>query len=260
MKKTIITVALAMGALFAAEAQIVKQNLLDGYKPGDMLEKNVYAEKETPVMLDTWCGGFTSKPIENATSPVIGEALVYEGYTEGGPSIVLGSSFEGEVKGKRISVYSLTDGKEHRAGTLYLSFLVDFERVGTKSMSQLVGFCSSFAGSGNRGTVYVKRDESVKKNFYWGVRLIEETVESPEVFTMDRTYLVVLKLDYTNQCASIFVDPDLSSAEPEPLVKAEAKEKELKHSIRGINIRDSHNYDGYIGNFRVAKTWEALSE
>lgn len=259
MKKTIITLALA-AAFCTANAQIVKQKTLEGYQPGDALEKAVYSEKETPVMRDTWCGGFTSKPVENATSPVVGEPLVYEGYPEGGPSIVLGSSFEGEVKGKRISVYSLTDGKEYKTGTLYLAFLADFERIGTKSMSQLVGFCSSFSGGGNRGTVYVKRDEEIKKNFYWGVRLIEETVECPQVYTMDRTYLVVLKLDFTNQCASLFIDPDLSAAEPEPTVKANVMEKELKHCIRGFNLRDSHNYDGHVGNFRITQSWESLSE
>ena len=260
MKKTIIAAAMMLAVAISANAQIVKKDILNGYKPGDSLEKTVYTDKETPISADTWCGGYTSKPIEGATSPVIGEPLVYEGYAEKGPSIVLGSGFEGEVKGKRISVYSLTDGKEYRTGTLYLSFLVDFSRIGSKKMSQFVGFCSSFNGGGNRGTVYVKRDESDKNTFYWGVRLAEEIAEWSQPFEMNRTYLVVLKLDFNNQCASIFVDPDLSAAEPEANLTAKAVEKELKHAIRGFNLRNGNSYDGNLGNFRMTQSWEALSE
>lgn len=260
MKKTILTAIVMFAVVSASNAQMVKSGLLDGYNPGDVLEKVTYTEKETPVAVDTWCGAHTSKPIEGATSPKVGEALIYEGYGEKGPSIVLGSSFEGEVKGRRFSVYSLTGGKEYRDGVLYLSFLVDFSRIGSKKMSQLVGFCSSYNGGGTRGSVHVKRDENIKNNFYWGVRLSEEVAECPQVFEMNRTYLVVLKLDYTDQSASVFVDPDLTSAEPEPLVKAKAVEKELKHAIRGINLRDGNSYDGNIGNFRVTRSWEALAE
>lgn len=260
MKRKIFIAAVAFISCVAANAQIVKSNLLEGYTPGDVLEKSVYLDKEAPIAAYTWSGAFTSKPIEGAKSPVVGEPLVYEGYNENGPSIVLGSGFEGEVKGRRFTVYSLTEGKEFTSGTLYLSFLVDFTRIGSKKMSQFVGFCSSYNGGGNRGTVYVKRDEADKHTFYWGVRLAEEIAECAQPYTMDRTYLVVLKLDYADQSTSIFIDPDLSAAEPEALVKAKAVEKELKHAIRGINLRDGNSYEGNLGNFRIARSWEALSE
>ena len=260
MKKLFLTLSTAAVMSVVANAQVLKSDFLNGYTVGDPLEKIVYSEKELPVSLNTWCGAYTSKPIEGATGPVVGEPLYYEGYTEKGPSIVLGSGFQGEVKGRRFSVYSLTDGKDIKGGELYLSFLVDFSRIGSKKMSQLVGFCSSYNGGGNRGTVYVKRDESDKNLFYWGVRLSEEIAECPQSFQMDRTYLVVLKLDYNNQCASVFVDPDLTSSEPEALVTVKAVEKELKHSIRGINLRDGNHYEGNLGNFRITRTWQSLSE
>lgn len=260
MKKTVFAIAMMLSAAVATEAQIIKSNLLEGYKPGDVLEKSVYETKETPAAVGTWCGAYTSKPVEGALSPVVGEPMVYEGYPEKGPSIVLGSGFEGDVKGRRISVYTLTGGKELKGGVMYLSFLVDFNRIGTKNMSQFVGFCSSYNGGGNRGTVYVKRDAENRNTFYWGVRLAEETIECAEPYQMDKPYLVVVKIDYTDQSASLFVDPDLSAAEPQPLVKAKAVEKEFKHNIRGINLRDSHQYEGNLGNFRITKSWESLSE
>lgn len=260
MKKTVLAVAMMFGAIVASNAQIVKTDILSDYAAGDALEKSVYLSKEDPAKAGVWCGAFSSKPVEGAASPVIGEPLIYEGYPEKGPSIVLGSGFKGDIKGRRVSVYTLTGGKELKGGALYLSFLVDFNSIGVKKMSQFVGFCTSAAGGGNRGTVYVKRDESSRKDFYWGVRLSEDIVECPQSFQMDKTYLVVVKLDYATQTASLFVDPDLGAAEPQPLVCAKAVEKPFKHNIRGFNLRDGHMYKGNLGNFRVARSWEALSE
>lgn len=80
MKKEIITLALAAFAL-AGNAQILKNDLLKGYKEGDKLEKSVYNEKTAPIAMNTWCGAFSSKPNTNP-SPTIGKELVYEGYAE----------------------------------------------------------------------------------------------------------------------------------------------------------------------------------
>ncbi len=48
MKKVIITLALAAFVL-AGNAQILKNDLLKGYKEGDKLEKSVYNEKTAPL-------------------------------------------------------------------------------------------------------------------------------------------------------------------------------------------------------------------
>ena len=106
MKKVFVSIALAAVAL-GGQAQIVKNDLLKGYKEGDVLEKTVYNDKRAPINVDTWCGGFTSKPVEGSASPTIGKALTYEGYSEAGPSITLG--FPQGVKGSRVSVYSLVE-------------------------------------------------------------------------------------------------------------------------------------------------------
>ena len=74
MKKVFVSIALAAVAL-GSQAQIVKNDLLKGYKEGDVLEKTVYNDKRAPINVDTWCGGFTSKPVEGSVSPTIGKAL-----------------------------------------------------------------------------------------------------------------------------------------------------------------------------------------
>ena len=259
MKKTAI-IALAATICASMSAQPLKQNIMEGYNVSDALEKYVYADKNDAIHPDTWCAGYVSSPIEYATSPVVGEPLAYAGYGESGPSILLGSSFNDQAKGRRVSVYSITEeNKALRGGQLYLSFLVNFENVGTKSQSPLTGLSASYTGAGgNRGTVYVRRDADRRDTYYFGVRLIEETVDCPQAFHTGETYLVVLKIDYTTSQASLFVNPDLSAAEPQPC--AVSADGTLKHAIRSIIIRDYHNYDGRIGNFRLARTWADLAD
>lgn len=261
MKKIFATILVTLSVSVSMNAQIVRQNLLDGYVSADMLEKNIYTAKDTPIAQYIWSAGYTSKPIEGAVSPVVAEGLTFEGYNEGGQSILLGSSFNGEVKGRRMSVYSLTDSsKELKQGLLYMSFLVNFDKIGTKSMSDLIGFCSSYVGGGHRGTVCVKRDDQIKNKYYFGVKLIDEVVGCSTAFEMGKTYLVVLKIDYTKSLASLHVNPDLSATEPQPLVEVNAGDSTLKHAIRSIMIRDYYGYEGRIGNIRIARNWESLGE
>ena len=124
MKKVMVSMALAVLAL-GSQAQVLKNDLLKGYKEGDTLEKAVYGDKRAPIKVDTWCGAFTSTPVEGVTSPTVGKALTYAGYSETGPSVNFG--FPQGVKGSRISVYSLVEsGKVYSKGTYYLACLVNF--------------------------------------------------------------------------------------------------------------------------------------
>ena len=63
MRKVFVSMALAVLAL-GSQAQVLKNDLLKGYKVGDTLEKTVYDDKRAPINVDTWCGGFTAKPVE----------------------------------------------------------------------------------------------------------------------------------------------------------------------------------------------------
>lgn len=260
MKKIFAAIIVLASLSAAMNAQVVKQGVMDGYAPSDAIEKAVYATKDTPISLFSWAGGYTSKPIDGAVSPVAGEPLSLAGYTEGGASIVLGSSFPEGVKGRRATVYAITEGKEIKGGALYMSFLVNFDKIGTKTMSHLAGFCSAYTGGGNRGTVYVRRDDEIKNNYYFGVSLIEGIVEFTQAFEMGKTNLVVLKIDYNTSVASLFINPDLSAGEPQPAITANAGDNILKHSIRAIMVRDYYGYNGRIGNFRIARSWESLAE
>ena len=53
MKKVFVSMALAVLAL-GSQAQVLKNDLLKGYKVGDTLEKTVYDDKRAPINVDTW--------------------------------------------------------------------------------------------------------------------------------------------------------------------------------------------------------------
>lgn len=257
MKKVIITLTLAACAL-AGNAQILKNNFLEGYKEGDKLEKAVYGAKDDPMVQYTWCGAFSSKPNENP-SPTIGKELTYEGYAEKGPSINIGG-FPAGTKGARFSVYALTDGKKYGRGTLYLSCLVNFSKLGSNGMADFIGVSPAYAGGGNRANIYVCREGSDQIRF--GTSLLRARAETTMAYDYDKTHLLVLKLDYDNQKVSLFVDPDPAAGEPaEASCVAEGDaDNVLKHAIRSVSFRNRSGFVGNVGNFRWCNNWAGVAE
>lgn len=255
MKKLIIAATLACFAL-GSQAQVLKNNLLNGYKEGDKLEKSVYTEKKAPIQPDTWCGAFSSKP-NKFDSPTIGKELTYEGYNEKGPSINIGG-FPAGVKGARFSVYSLTEGKEYGRGTLYVSCLVNFAKLGGSGLADFLGLSPNYTGGGNRANIYVAREGGDQIRF--GASLMKLRGETSMAFDYDTTHLLVLKLDYDNQTVQLYVNPKLEAAEP-----AEAdctvngdEENVLKHAIRALSFRNRSGYEGNVGNFRISNNWAGV--
>lgn len=255
MKKTVLAIALAAFAL-AGNAQVLKSDFMKGYKEGDALEKSVYNEKKAPIRMDTWCGAFSSKP--NAfPSPKAGSGLAYEGYAEKGASIVFGG-FPAGQKGARFSVYSIAEGKEYGRGVYYLSFLVNFSKLGGSGLADFVGVSPNYTGGGNRSNIYVCREGGDRIRF--GVSLLKNRAETTEAFDYDKTHLLVLKLDYDNQKASLFVDPALGAEEPaEASCVAEGDaDNVLKHAIRAISFRNRSGYIGMVGGFRWCDSWAGV--
>ena len=105
MKRSVLILSLAAFVL-SSNAQVLKSNLLNGYKQGDKLEKATYNKADAPIKIDTWCEAFSSQTDKNAGSPITGQELSYEGYTEKGVSIKIGELPE-NVKGpflKRMTI------------------------------------------------------------------------------------------------------------------------------------------------------------
>lgn len=240
----------------ASQAQILKNNFLNGYKAGDKLEKSVYNDKKAPIVQDSWCGAFS--PNSGKTeSPKVGAELTYHGYNEKGTSIVIGGFPEG-TRGARFSVYSMTSGREYGKGTLYLSFLVNFSKLGSRGTADFLGVSPTYVGGGNRANIFVT-PEGDKLRF--SASLIKLRSEpSKEAYELDKTHLLVLKLDFTSQKVSLFVDPELDTEEPTKAactIMGDA-ENALKHAIRSVSFRNRAGYVGQIGNFRWCDSWAGV--
>ena len=69
MKRSVLILSLAAFVL-SSNAQVLKSNLLNGYKQGDKLEKATYNKADAPIKIDTWCEAFSSQTDKNAGSPI----------------------------------------------------------------------------------------------------------------------------------------------------------------------------------------------
>lgn len=255
MKKTILTLTLATFAL-ASSAQIIKNNLLEGYKKGDVLEKSTYTEPDAMAQENIWCGGFTTSPkAEGTVSPVIGTELTYPGYHESGPSIALG--FENGIKGTRTSIYTLTaSGKVYRKGSYYLAFLVNFPTLGNKSPYDIVAMNANHVGNSTRGQLFANRTEEGHLSFTIG--LGKTKVAVPQTFDFKKTHLIVMKVDYTKNQVALFVDPPLKNEEPTPDAVVNGDSNAFKAGIKAISVRNNHSFRGNTGNFRFVKSWSDI--
>ncbi|WP_291591556.1 hypothetical protein [Bacteroides sp.] len=249
MRKVVLLTTFAVAAL-AANAQVLKNEFLKDYKPGDKLEKGIYQSPTEPINVNTWNGAFDEKRVAEIPSPVVVEGLSYAGYPEGGLAISLGG-FPNDIKGSSTCVYSLTENKnEFRKGVCYLAFLVNLKKTGG-GFSELVGMTVNHTG-GNRGKVYVKRNEERKITFGVGARKIGAESKS---YDFNKTHLLVLKMDFAKQEMSLFINPELTAGEPAPELVAKAEPGEIKNAIKGIYYRHRRGCDGAIGNFRFSNNW-----
>lgn len=250
MKKVFLLSAVIVLTLMS-NAQSLRNNLLNGYKPGDKLEKGVYKNNQDTPRLNTWYGAFNAKAVEEE-GPVIGEPLFYQGYNEGGPSINLA----GEGQMNRVSVYALTkSNKEYVKGAYYLAFLVNFEKLGARNFYDFAGLDINPLSRAVRGKIFVAGEGNNKIKF--GVAVRENRTEGTETYDYNKTHLLVLKVDYDKNQVMLFVDPDLSVGEPANGLVAEAEGDDLKNGLKSIYYRYRRGYKGNIGNFRFATTWDA---
>lgn len=259
MKKQLITIAF-MAVACMTQAQVSVSKVMNGYKKGDTLEKNVYSEENRTYKGESWSGAFYKDKLNPNPSPVVGDALTYKGYPEGGMSIELGG-FPTKDKGSRVSVYSLKEKSGKGKGTVYLSFLVNFKKLGLPGMADLVGLHHHYMGNGIARTAFSVGkaiDDANKMRF--GVTFLKLKAESPKLYEYNQTHLIVMKLDYKAQTVSLFVDPQLGGQEPEADITLSGTEgSKISQGVGSIVLRNRANYQGNIGNFRLSTAWEGIS-
>ena len=76
-----------------------------------------------------------------------------------------------------------------------------------------------------------------------------------QVLICNKTHLLVLKVDYTKNEVSLFVDPELGQSEPKADIVVTGEEGALKAGLKSVALRNRNGFKGSIGNFRFAKDW-----
>lgn len=251
MKKVLLTLVLA-GIASVSNAQVLRHNFLNGCKEGEPIEKAAYTSKKAPINKDVWSGAFSEKEPYIGESPVAGKELTYKGYNEKGLSIILGGL--PEEASFRPSIYGLESGRTYSTGTYYLSFLVNFSKFKAKGKIDFISTSTNHATGTSRGFVFAS-NQGNKLNF--GVGLHKQRAATTKSYDMNTTHLIILKLDFNKNQASLFIDPELKGKEP----KADAEvieEGTLKAGIKGIMFKNRNNYTGNIGSFRFTDSWAGI--
>lgn len=255
MMKRVIVLGMMAAVVAMGNAQPVRNNLLKGYKSGDKLEKGVYTSDKDSPRFNTWYGAYNAKAAEAEVTdgPTIGEPLSYEGYKEGGPSINLAG--DGQVN--RVSVYSLTkNNREYAKGAYYLAFLVNFQELGAAKFYDFVGLDINPLSRAVRGKVLVAREGADKIRF--GVALRTDVAEGTGTYDYNKTHLLVLKVDYEENQATLYVNPDLNGGEPADGLVIAGGEDDLKYGLKSVYYRYRKGYKGNMGSFRFVDSWDAV--
>ena len=114
MRKVLLTLALVATASLS-NAQVLRNNFLNGCKEGEPIEKAAYTAKKAPLNKDVWSAVFNEKAPYIGESPVAGKELSYKGYNEKGLSIIWGGLPEDATF--RPSIYGLESGRAYSTGT-----------------------------------------------------------------------------------------------------------------------------------------------
>ncbi|MDC7137294.1 MULTISPECIES: hypothetical protein [Bacteroides] len=251
MKKVLLTLALVATASLS-NAQVLRNNFLNGCKEGEPIEKAAYTAKKAPLNKDVWSAVFNEKAPYIGESPVAGKELSYKGYNEKGLSIIWGGLPEDATF--RPSIYGLESGRAYSTGTYYVSFLVNFSKFKAKGNMDFISTSTNHAAGTSRGFVFASNQGSKLK---FGVGIHKQRASSPKTYDLNATHLIVLKIDFAQNQASLFVDPELKDKEPTPDAVA-TEEGALKAGIKGIMLKNRNNYAGNIGNFRFTDSWAGI--
>ena len=135
-----------------------------------------------------------------------------------------------------------------------MSFLVNFSKFKAKGNMDFISTSTNHAAGTSRGFVFASNQGSKLK---FGVGIHKQRASSPKTYDLNATHLIVLKIDFAQNQASLFVDPELKDKEPTPDAVA-TEEGALKAGIKGIMLKNRNNYAGNIGNFRFTDSWAGI--
>ena len=258
MKKFLLSACIVCASIFAANAQLIKNDFMAETVLGQGIEKGIYASsaqgESNPIMADQW--NLTGKTGNRAgASPEATAALTYPGYIESGASN--GIQLARLESGDRMTIYSLKNNNDYAGGAYYIAFMATIEEVGSSNGADFFMLDGNYTANNQRSKILLKNGSDNTK-FVFG---LSDQNSSPDAASGDydkgETFLLVLKYDFDNTTGGLklFVNPDLTKAEPaEATVTSNITG--ILTSIRGITVRQRATLKAQLGGLRFAQTWE----
>ena len=157
-----------------------------------------------------------------------------------------------------------TIGKQQE-GVIYLTYLYKADGNQTQSNSAVFGLSGSNTSAALR--VWVgKNSEGKGDPFRMGITRASgkgaDVQWSESTYTVSDVHLVVVKYDFANKAASLYVDPKLGAAEPETPAAVDSKMGEAKTSFSYLCFyaTGSSKANFLVSGVRVSTTWEEAVE
>lgn len=151
------------------------------------------------------------------------------------------------------------------SGVIYLTYLYKADGDQKQSQSAVFGLSGSATSAALR--VWVgKNSEGTGDPFRMGITRVSSTGSevqwSGSTYTVSDVHLVVVKYDFANAAASLYVDPKLGAAEPETPAAVDSTMGEAKTSFSYLCFyatgKSKANF--LVSGVRVSTTWEEAVE
>lgn len=260
--KTKILLSIFLFSLVAVNAQLIKRDFLSGYTGGQALEKDAYTSTtqgtSNPIKLNQW--NLSGASNQAASNPLVTDALFYTGYVESGVDVAIDMP-QAPSGQSRTSVYSLDNASLYGAGTYYLSFMMNLTYAGVTGL-EFLSFDGNYTGNAQRGRLTAKATFEASPNYVLGLGNsgAASTFGTTEL-NLTQTYLLVLKVTIDGAglgTAWLYVNPDVTAAEPTSHYATVDITGTALANIRGLVIRQRATIAAQIGGFRFANSWASV--
>ena len=228
---------------------------------------------------DLYSQGSWVKYGTNSVAPiqVISANLTYEGYPNNADVVYNAVEITSTASGQDLQKQFTTEGVKE--GAVYVSALMNFKSIDVEAGKEAYFFnlvakgTSAFKDGGTGlefAKLYVKNGDTPDK-FYIGVSRNNTTIMySENQYSIDETYLVVLKYEIkegdTNDEVSVFVNPAIGVTEPSPAAvynQSSGSDVNTARGFEAIELRQGQSGSKncpnlLIGAIRVAQSYGEL--
>ncbi len=246
MKKQFLTLALCAATIVANATIIVNET---------------FSYDSFPAEGSGWTQSGT---LTTGTGRTLTDALTYQ--NAGGEYALSGKGKAVQQNYSEGKTYIATKGiAKQSSGVIYLTYLYQADDKQTQANSAVFGLSGSTTSAALR--VWVgKNSEDKGDPFRMGITRASgsggDVQWSKSTYAVSDVHLVVVKYDFANAAASLYVDPKLGAAEPETPAAVDSTKETAKNSFSYLCFyatgKSKANF--LVSGVRVSTTWEEAVE